>query len=73
MFDRTVSHYRITSSLGTGGMGVVYGAQENESAVVRARGKAYNAGFTDPQWTRQDPDLAPLHGDPEFERMYPSS
>ena len=23
-----------------------------------------------PDWARRDPDL-PLHGDPEFERMYP--
>ena len=22
-------------------------------------------------WTRQDPDLALLHGDPEFDRLYP--
>ena len=33
--------------------------------------KAWEAGFKDPIWTRQDPDLAPLHGDPEFERLYP--
>jgi hypothetical protein len=22
-------------------------------------------------WTRRDPDLAMLHGDPEFDRLYP--
>ena len=33
--------------------------------------KACDAGFTDPDWARRDPDLALLHGDPEFERLYP--
>jgi serine/threonine protein kinase/Tfp pilus assembly protein PilF len=33
--------------------------------------KAWEAGSRDPVWTRRDPDLLPLHGDPEFERLYP--
>ena len=33
--------------------------------------KAHAAGFTDPEWARRDPDLASLHGDPDFERLYP--
>ncbi len=33
--------------------------------------KAWDAGSRDPIWTRRDPDLLPLHGDPEFERLYP--
>jgi non-specific serine/threonine protein kinase len=33
--------------------------------------KAWNAGYKDADWTRRDPDLALLHGDPEFERLYP--
>jgi TolB-like protein/Flp pilus assembly protein TadD len=33
--------------------------------------QAWEAGFRDPAWVRRDPELAPLHGDPEFERMYP--
>src|SRR4030095_3089764 len=33
--------------------------------------KAWEAGFKDATWTRQDPDLAILHGHPEFERLYP--
>jgi tetratricopeptide (TPR) repeat protein len=35
--------------------------------------KAWQAGWTDPNWVRHDPDLGMLHGDPEFERLYPES
>ena len=35
------------------------------------RVQAWEAGFKDPDWARRDPDLALLHGDPEFERLYP--
>jgi serine/threonine protein kinase/tetratricopeptide (TPR) repeat protein len=35
--------------------------------------KAWEAGFKDAGWARRDPDLALLHGEPEFERMYPAS
>ncbi|HEY3176738.1 MAG TPA: protein kinase [Candidatus Polarisedimenticolia bacterium] len=35
--------------------------------------KAWDAGFRDAEWARRDPDLALLHGDPEFERLYPES
>ncbi len=33
--------------------------------------KAWEAGFKDAVWARSDPDLSFLHGDPEFERLYP--
>ena len=33
--------------------------------------KAWNAGFKDSHWTRRDPELAILHDDPEFNRLYP--
>ncbi len=33
--------------------------------------KAWEAGFKDSDWARRDPDLALLHGDAEFERLYP--
>ena len=35
--------------------------------------KAWEAGYRNPIWTRQDPDLTILHGDPEFDRLYPDS
>jgi non-specific serine/threonine protein kinase len=34
--------------------------------------KAWEAGYKDADWTRRDPDLAALHGDPEFEKLYPA-
>ena len=33
--------------------------------------KAWEAGYKDADWTRRDPDLASLHDDPEFEKLYP--
>ncbi len=34
--------------------------------------KAHEAGFRDADWARRDPDLALVHDDPEFERLYPA-
>jgi non-specific serine/threonine protein kinase len=39
--------------------------------AMQAMRKAWEAGFRDSTWTRQDPDLALLHDDPEFDRLYP--
>ena len=39
--------------------------------AMEALSKAWNAGFKDSDWARRDPDLSLLHGDPEFERLYP--
>ncbi len=33
--------------------------------------KAWENGFKDSIWVRRDPDLAPLHGLPEFEKLFP--
>ena len=33
--------------------------------------KAKDAGWKDATWARRDPDLAILHGDPDFDALYP--
>jgi serine/threonine protein kinase/Tfp pilus assembly protein PilF len=43
-----------------------------KSQALDAIAKAWREGFRDPEWTRRDPDLALLHGEPEFERLYPA-
>ena len=40
--------------------------------ALEALRKAWDAGYKDAEWTRRDPDLMPLQGDPEFERLYPA-
>jgi tetratricopeptide (TPR) repeat protein len=39
--------------------------------ALDAMAKCHAAGGTDPVWTRRDPDLMSLHGEPEFERLFP--
>ncbi len=43
----------------------------NPKDAMVALKKAWEAGYRNPVWTRQDPDLTILHGDPDFERLYP--
>ncbi|HKZ78185.1 MAG TPA: protein kinase [Pyrinomonadaceae bacterium] len=49
----------------------VFCAMNNASDALIAIKKAWESGYRDPTWTRQDPDLTLLHGNPEFERLYP--
>ncbi len=46
-------------------------SMKKKAEALEALKKAWEAGFKDPDWARRDPDLALLHGDPEFERLYP--
>jgi non-specific serine/threonine protein kinase len=46
---------------------------ERRAEAIEALRKAWEAGYRDAEWTRRDPDLANLHGDPEFERLFPAS
>jgi non-specific serine/threonine protein kinase len=43
-----------------------------KAEALDAIGKAWRAGFRDTDWVRGDPDLDLLHGDAEFERLYPA-
>jgi serine/threonine protein kinase/Tfp pilus assembly protein PilF len=49
----------------------VYCGLGKKVEALDALRKAWEAGSKDAVWTRRDPDLTPLHGDPEFERLYP--
>ena len=40
--------------------------------ALEALHKAWEAGFRDSIWARRDPDLSILHGDAEFEKLYPA-
>ncbi len=50
-----------------------YCLMKKKAEALEALRKAWEAGWTDPNWVRHDPDLALLHGEPEFERLYPES
>ncbi len=45
----------------------------NKKDALVALRKAKETGDRNAAWVRQDPDLAILHGDPEFEELYPAT
>ena len=49
----------------------VYCDLKKKAEALDTLRKAWEAGFRDAVWARRDPDLLPLHGDPEFDRLYP--
>ena len=49
----------------------VFCSLEETDQAVDAITKAHGAGFRDTNWARRDPDLEPLLGHPEFDRLFP--
>ena len=49
----------------------LYCVLDRKAEALDALSKAWEAGFRDSVWARRDPDLLKLHGDPEFNRLYP--
>jgi non-specific serine/threonine protein kinase len=49
----------------------VFGQLGRKPEALEALRKAKDAGWKDGTWARRDPDLAILHGNPEFENLYP--
>jgi len=49
----------------------VFGQLGKKPEALDALGKAREAGWKDATWARRDPDLAILHGEPEFDKLYP--
>jgi tetratricopeptide (TPR) repeat protein len=54
-------------------VGCVFAILENKPKALQALRKATEAGFKDPVWARHDPELTLLHGEPEFEEMFPAT
>ena len=44
---------------------------KEKSEALDAIGKAWRAGYRDSEWVWRDPDLAILHDEPEFEKLFP--
>ena len=44
---------------------------KTKAQAMDALRKAWEAGFKDATWARRDPDLSILHGEPDFDKLYP--
>ncbi len=49
----------------------VYCHLNRKTEAMNALKQAWELGFRDSRWARNDTDLNMLHGDPDFERLYP--
>ena len=49
----------------------VFCAIKKKAEAIDALSKAWKFGYREADWVRRDPDLALLHGEPEFEKLYP--
>ena len=49
----------------------VYCNINRKAEALESLRKAWELGFRDSVWARRDPDLALLHDEPEFDRLYP--
>lgn len=49
----------------------VFCRMNNAKDAMIALKKARDAGYSNAPWARQDPDLAMLHEDPEFQQLFP--
>jgi serine/threonine protein kinase len=49
----------------------VFSVLKRKPEAMEALKKAWNAGFKDAEWARRDSELSLLHGDSEFEQLYP--
>ena len=76
-FDDAVREVQLAMVLRPNEAAVLYNAactfcfMNKKAEAMDALSKAWHAGFKDADWARRDPDLALLHGEPEFERLYP--
>jgi len=47
-----------------------YGVMKKKPEAIDLLRRAKQAGYQNLEWTRRDPDLACLHGEPEFEKLF---
>ncbi len=49
-----------------------YGVMKRKPEAIEMLRRAKSAGYANPDWIRRDPDLACLHGEPDFETLFES-